>query len=202
MDYMLLLLISTRTQVGNRYNNCASKDSILKYYDSLSAIQTENEKIIIKIKSASADANDKFLEATSQLLAILTKIETNLLSPVGELLGSMDSGSSDNFIATLVNCNFISGHLRILYENIHDGLGSNFYNFAIIIETISCSMALGISTFLIVLNRFNKTYSEDQKKKAKLNEELTSMNPEVMQINKPGGSRKSLDIGRIVIKKI
>ena len=193
------------TKAEERYTGCDNSNTIKETLNKLYSIKDQNKKIIDELYKASYAANQEFNSVTDDLLETIQKVEDDLLDPIHDLLSGMDSGSSDNFIATLVNCNFIYGHLRILYENIHDGLGSNFYKFAIIIETISCSMALGISTLLIVLNRFNKTYPEDQKKKDKANEintTMNAMNAEVIQINKAGGGKKSLDKGRIVIKNI
>ena len=190
------------TKAKDRYTGCDNSNTIKDTLTKLYSIKDQNKQIIEKLYEASYKANLEFNSVTDELLETIQKVEDDLLDPVHDLLSGMDSGSSDNFIASLVNCNFISGHLRILYENIHDGLGSNFYKFAIIIESISCSMALGISTLLIVLNRFNKTYPEDQKKKDKVNEVNTTMNAEVIQINKAAGSKKSLDKGRIVIKNV
>ena len=89
----------------------------------------------------------------------------------------------------------------MIYTNIHDGLGNNFYNFAIVIETISCAIALGVSCLIIVLNRFNKTFPEDKKKEVGKADADNGVNSELIQINKQGGIRKSLEKGRIVIKK-
>lgn len=65
-----------------------------------------------------------------------TIVDKKLLQKVRNLTNSINGKEEGNIISTLVNCAFLSGHIRMLYENLYEGLGANFYSFGVIMEVI------------------------------------------------------------------
>ena len=59
------------------------------------------------------------------------------------------------------------------------------------------------SFFMVyVLNRYNKVYSEEKPKERIDTEAANPLNSEIIQINKKRRTKKSLEKGKIVIKKV
>ena len=185
-----------------RYNTCNNYGTISNLLEDIGKIKTENNGKINEIIAINNGLNTEFINVIGFVIGILDEIDEKLITPTNQVLGEIGNDPEKSFISTLINCRFLGDHIKMIYTNIHDGLGNNFYNFAIIIETISCATALGVCCLIIVLNRFNKTFPEDKKKEVGKTDAGNGMNPELIQINKQGGTRKSLEKGRIVIKKI
>ena len=189
----------TTAQLKARYTGCSNIDPLI---DDIGKIKNVNDQIINEIIAINKALDGEFISVIDFVIKILDEIDEKLITPTNQVLGEIGNDPEKSFISTLINCRFLGDHIKMIYTNIHYGLGNNFYNFAIIIETISCATALGVCCLIIVLNRFNKTFPEDKKKEAAKIDAGNGMNPELIQINKQGGTRKSLEKGRIVIKKI
>ena len=192
----------TIQQLKDRFQNCHTKEPIDKYLDIIESIQIQNFQIITEIKEMNSALNTQFIEVIDFVIAMLDEIDEKLIIPANQVLDQIGGDPKKNFVATLLNCQFLSDHFKMIYTHIHDGLGKSFYNFAIIIETISCATALGVCCLIIVLNRYNKIYSEDKPKERVETEAANELNSEVIQINKKRRTKKSLEKGRIVIKKL
>ena len=211
------LIFSDKAADLNRYNSCTPPNEITKYIEAIHEYKESNIKCIDEIKKRNNDLNTRFTGVIDQLISTINDVEEKLLNKVSELSNSINGNSEGNIINTLVNCGFLQGHVRMVYENLYDGLGSNFYTFGIIMEVISLSIALGICFLIPVLNRFNKTYPEDIKE---INEEDKSplkpivnkeaapsgafTEPEIIQINKKGvkTQQKCLEKGKVIVKRI
>ena len=191
----------TTAQLKARYDGCNNNITISNLLDDIGKIKESNNGLIDDIIAINNNLDTQFKLVIDFVIDILDEIDEKLITPTNQVLGEIGNDPEKSFISTLINCRFLGGHIKMIYTNIHDGLGNNFYNFAIVIETISCAIALGVSCLIIVLNRFNKTFPEDKKKEVGKADADNGVNSELIQINKQGGIRKSLEKGRIVIKK-
>ena len=192
----------TTQQLKDRFKNCDTKENIYKFLDNIKSIQEQNSQIIEEIKEMNSELNTQFIDVINFVVKMLDEIDEKLIIPANQVLDQIGGDPKKNFVATLINCHFLGDHTKMIYTHIHDGLGKSFYNFAIIIETISCATALGVCFLIIVLNRYNKVYSEEKPKERIDTEAANPLNSEIIQINKKRRTKKSLEKGKIVIKKV
>lgn len=210
------LVFGNKEEDLKRYS-CNPPINTSNYIQAIHEYKESNAKSIDELKKKNNDLNVKFTKVINQLIDTIDEVDNKLLKKVNDLSNSVMGSGEGNIISSLVNCRFLNGHIRMIYENLYDGLGTKFFTFGIVMEVISSAMALGICFLIPVLNRFNKTFPEDKKE---LNEEDNSplktpgnkepaptnilSDPEIIQVNKAGVKthQKCLEKGRVIIRKV
>lgn len=211
------LVFDDKEQDKARYSSCSFASGVEKYLDSIHSFKSTNSHCITALKAKNAKLNTKFTGVVNQLLETIDEVDKKLLQKVRNLTNSINGKEEGNIISTLVNCAFLSGHIRMLYKNLYEGLGANFYSFGVIMEVISSSIALGICFIIAVYNRYNKIYPEDKKLSSEEDKSPLKLynskeaapstgafaDTEVINVSKPVKSQqKCLEKGKIISKKV
>lgn len=192
------------SEIDTLYNGKEEvKEKVKKCVKAFVEIEETNNEIIGKIQEKNIKLNENYSSTVAELKS---KVENSkkILDPVKSVFGDLLGENSSVF--SVINCSFLGTHINLVITELHNALGTGFYNFGIIVETLSMASVLGVIFLIPVLNRFHKNFDDPKKGKGKqedakgLNTTGNQLvNTEVLEIHKK--PTKILEGGKVVIQK-